>query len=167
MIADEGALDRIQLMWNMFYHFYLDQSSHSLLLHQCNKLIDASETLEAWSNSQYGQFLHVCTTHTLSELRRHWNLYAQTERFTEKERMRFKDAFTVGARTKLASTLEDGTNIQTACRSAGPLWLATSRLKTGAIGESVRIGITRNVACKLRFYERGNPYVSGPKRLGR
>ena len=43
--------------------------------------------------------------------------------------------------------------------AAGPLWLATSRLKTGAIGESVRIGITRNVACKLRFYERGNPCV--------
>src|SRR6202046_1578669 len=48
---------------------------------------------------------------------------------------------------------------------AGPLWLATSRLKTGAIGESVRIGLTRNVDRKLRFYERCNPYVSGPKRL--
>jgi len=49
--------------------------------------------------------------------------------------------------------------------AAGPLWLATSRRKTGAIGESVRIGLTRNVDRKLRFYERGNPYVSGPKRL--
>src|SRR6202161_3686441 len=49
--------------------------------------------------------------------------------------------------------------------AAGPLWLATSRLKTGAIGKSVRIGLTRNVDRKLRFYERGNPYVSGPKKL--
>jgi len=49
--------------------------------------------------------------------------------------------------------------------AAGPLWLATSRRKAGAIGESVRIGLTRNVDRKLRFYERGNPYVSGPKRL--
>jgi DNA-3-methyladenine glycosylase len=49
--------------------------------------------------------------------------------------------------------------------AAGPLWLATSRRKTGAIGDSVRIGLTRNVDRKLRFYERGNPYVSGPKRL--
>jgi DNA-3-methyladenine glycosylase len=49
--------------------------------------------------------------------------------------------------------------------AAGPLWLATSRLKTGAIGTSARIGLTRNVDRKLRFYERGNPYVSGPKRL--
>ena len=49
--------------------------------------------------------------------------------------------------------------------AAGPLWLATSRRKTGAIGKSVRIGLTRNVDRKLRFYERRNPYVSGPKRL--
>jgi DNA-3-methyladenine glycosylase len=49
--------------------------------------------------------------------------------------------------------------------SAGPLWLATSRQKTGAIGQSVRIGLTRNVDRQLRFYERGSPYVSGPKRL--
>jgi DNA-3-methyladenine glycosylase len=49
--------------------------------------------------------------------------------------------------------------------AAGPLWLATSRRKTGAIGKSVRIGLTRNVDRKLRFYERGNPYVSGPKSL--
>ena len=49
--------------------------------------------------------------------------------------------------------------------AAGPLWLATSRRKTAAIGKSVRIGLTRNVVSKLRFYELGNPYVSGPKRL--
>ena len=49
--------------------------------------------------------------------------------------------------------------------AAGPLWLATSPRRTGVIGRSVRIGLTRNVDRKLRFYERGNPYVSGPKRL--
>jgi DNA-3-methyladenine glycosylase len=49
--------------------------------------------------------------------------------------------------------------------AAGPLWLATSRRETGGIGKSVRIGLTRNVDRRLRFYERANPYVSGPKRL--
>ncbi len=47
----------------------------------------------------------------------------------------------------------------------GPLWLAASRRKAGVIGESARIGLTRNVGLKLRFYEQGNRYVSGPKRL--
>ena len=49
--------------------------------------------------------------------------------------------------------------------AAGALWLATSRRETGAVGKSVRIGLTRNVDRRLRFYERGNPYVSGPKML--
>ena len=49
--------------------------------------------------------------------------------------------------------------------AAGRLWLAGTAQSTGAIGESVRIGLTRNVDAPWRFYERGNPYVSGPKRL--
>jgi DNA-3-methyladenine glycosylase len=49
--------------------------------------------------------------------------------------------------------------------AAGSLWLATIGRKTGAIGTSVRIGLTRNVDRQLRFYERGSPYVSGPKSL--
>src|SRR5579863_10381556 len=36
----------------------------------------------------------------------------------------------------------------------GPLRLAIGPPKTGAIGKSVRIGLTRNVDRKLRFYER-------------
>src|ERR1700722_17254557 len=48
---------------------------------------------------------------------------------------------------------------------AGPLRLAASRLETGAIGARVRIGLARNAEAKLRFYERGNAYVSGPKKL--
>ena len=49
--------------------------------------------------------------------------------------------------------------------AAGPLWLAATARNTGAIGKSTRIGLTRNVDPPWRFYERGNPYVSGPKRL--
>jgi len=47
----------------------------------------------------------------------------------------------------------------------GPLWLGSAVKPAGTIGESVRIGITREVDRLLRFYERGNPFVSGPKRL--
>lgn len=47
----------------------------------------------------------------------------------------------------------------------GPLWLGTAARRTGPMVESIRIGITREAHRKWRFYERGNPYVSGPKRL--
>jgi DNA-3-methyladenine glycosylase len=52
----------------------------------------------------------------------------------------------------------------------GALWLGviTGEPHTDAqrvIGETVRIGITRAADDVLRFYEAGNPFVSGPKRL--
>jgi DNA-3-methyladenine glycosylase len=47
----------------------------------------------------------------------------------------------------------------------GPLWLGVTRHPTGPIGKSVRIGISRAADLSLRFYEKGNPFVSGPKRL--
>ena len=54
---------------------------------------------------------------------------------------------------------EDGLDL---C-AAGPLWLGASVRPAGKIGRSVRIGISRDTRRLLRFYERGSPYVSGPK----
>lgn len=47
----------------------------------------------------------------------------------------------------------------------GPLRLAEAMEKGGRIGTSVRIGLTRAADRVLRFYERGSPFVSGPKVL--
>src|SRR5262249_17857064 len=45
------------------------------------------------------------------------------------------------------------------------LWLGTPARRIGPIRTSPRIGITREVERKRRFFESGNPYVSGPKSL--
>jgi DNA-3-methyladenine glycosylase len=47
----------------------------------------------------------------------------------------------------------------------GPLWLGAPVRPAGPIGISVRIGITKDAHRLLRFYERGNPFVSGSKQL--
>jgi DNA-3-methyladenine glycosylase len=47
----------------------------------------------------------------------------------------------------------------------GTLWLGAINRPAGPIAKTVRIGITRAAGKLLRFVERGNPFVSGPKRL--
>jgi DNA-3-methyladenine glycosylase len=72
---------------------------------------------------------------------------------------------------RLASALQinrlhDGIDL---CSPTSKLWLGewTDRNAASAfrIGKTVRIGITRAADRPLRFYEIGNPHVSGPKRL--
>jgi DNA-3-methyladenine glycosylase len=50
---------------------------------------------------------------------------------------------------------------------AGPLWLGSDGQAPGEIGLSKRIGITRAPDSPLRFYVRGNGFVSGPRALNR
>ncbi|TPL82915.1 DNA-3-methyladenine glycosylase [Mesorhizobium sp. B2-3-14] len=52
------------------------------------------------------------------------------------------------------------------CRK-GPLWLAHDECEPGAIGQGIRIGISKNADRLLRFYVRESPFVSGPASLNR
>lgn len=45
------------------------------------------------------------------------------------------------------------------------LWLGRASHEAGRIGKSKRIGITKAAGRRLRFYEVGNRYVSGPRAL--
>jgi len=47
----------------------------------------------------------------------------------------------------------------------GPLWLGRDDHEGGEVGESIRIGITKDADRLLRFYVRDSPFVSGPKSL--
>ncbi len=50
------------------------------------------------------------------------------------------------------------------CRK-GPLWLGRGDHEPGEIGQSIRIGISRDANRRLRFYLRDSPFVSGPRSL--
>lgn len=67
------------------------------------------------------------------------------------------------ARLAAAFGVDGALNGADLCRK-GPLWLASGEARS-EIGESVRIGLTRAVDARLRFFERHSPYLSGPKAL--
>ena len=67
---------------------------------------------------------------------------------------------------RLAAALDvdrrlDGVDL---CR-VGPLWLARDDRDAPEVGVSTRIGLSREADRPLRFYVRGNRFVSGPKML--
>jgi DNA-3-methyladenine glycosylase len=51
--------------------------------------------------------------------------------------------------------------------NVGPLWLADDGHAAPDIGTSPRIGISRAAEAPLRFFDRGSPYLSGPKSRNR
>ncbi len=49
--------------------------------------------------------------------------------------------------------------------ASGPLWIGSDGTIIGAIGQSVRIGITKGALLPLRYFVAGSDFLSGPRRL--
>ena len=94
MIADHrSSASTIDNMWNIFFHFFLDEDSTTLLEAQCQKLLNESTSFDAWNQSAYSSFLRFCSEHTRLELRRHWQLYADAGKLLPGQKQETKDTF--------------------------------------------------------------------------
>ncbi|KAF9476995.1 hypothetical protein BDN70DRAFT_862417 [Pholiota conissans] len=106
--------------WSIFYHLFLDEPSFNILIAQCRTLLQSSSDMTTWKNSKYGSFIRFCTDHTLSEIRRHWGLYAESKDLTEAEHKAWKASFL--AEMKAVRDARGAT--VTTLRSAGPLFIS-------------------------------------------
>ncbi|KAJ6456177.1 hypothetical protein C8R45DRAFT_881019 [Mycena sanguinolenta] len=113
LIAD-NQVDK-GMIWNIFFHFYLDKDALSQLTAQCKKLLDIGESIEEWAASIYAPFLKMSTQYTLTELRRHWALYMDMHNLPAARKKAMQTAFREKA--KFASD----SRVVTSTRSAGPL----------------------------------------------
>ncbi|KAI6145467.1 hypothetical protein BKA82DRAFT_21336 [Pisolithus tinctorius] len=118
-LADDGAEDRLASIWNVFYHMMLDETSFSLLIEQCRKLVPLAESLDSWRQGPYAHIVSMCNSDTLSDISRFWKLWLGTSNFNAKQAKRFKENFQNGMKS-VRKRYKDGIII-TSMRSAGPL----------------------------------------------
>jgi hypothetical protein len=119
LFADGHPID---LIWNIFYHFRIDDSSLSLLLSQCEKLTSMSENLDLWLASPYSHFLRVCDRRTLASLHDYWRLYADGKSFSKRDNESSFSAFT----REFRKHFTDGGVNYSPSRSAGQFWGAAA-----------------------------------------
>ncbi|TEB27907.1 hypothetical protein FA13DRAFT_1666645 [Coprinellus micaceus] len=122
-------------IWNVFYHFRLDAKSHKVLIDQCNKLIDLSENGQQWRDSQYGATLRMATDYTLSELRRHWGLYAAMPELPAHHRNAIDQEFRTQAK-------KNAGRVGTVTRSLGPLLLQGTDVVASSLTSYWKSGTT-------------------------
>ncbi|KAL8814728.1 MAG: hypothetical protein Q9223_006071, partial [Gallowayella weberi] len=88
-----------------------------ILQEHTTKLLEASQCLETWLASSYGDFIQFINAATLRELRQYWTQY-KTLDVSGKINTDFRDG--MSKRTKEIGTL----NFLQGLRSAGPLWMS-------------------------------------------
>ena len=141
MITDSELSDEVlSRIWNSFFHFFLDEKSHSFLIAQCQALIDISESITAWNASKYSKFLHMCNVNTLLELRRHWELYVRAGQLPSAGKKRLKEMVFSSIRTT-KTTLHEGFGFFP-CRSAGPYFHKSTEPATQVFKHFWKTGIT-------------------------
>ncbi|KAL2016797.1 hypothetical protein VTK56DRAFT_2966 [Thermocarpiscus australiensis] len=93
LVLDGSEAISLAQLWNVYYHFYLDETDLQLVGTQARKLLSFSQTLKDWNASQYGTTLRFCDETTLSVLRDVWAKYADAvrDRHTDAYKNRFED----------------------------------------------------------------------------
>lgn len=76
LIADGEAV-RPQILWNVYYHLFLDEESVQVLQEHATKLLPASASLTTWRESEYGAKFRFTNSSTLASVRHVWAKYAE------------------------------------------------------------------------------------------
>lgn len=76
IIIDDVKGERVQQLWNIYYHVFLDTTSAKLLRSQAQKLLRAAGSLQQWADGPYAELLRFCDGTTLNVVAKLWTFYA-------------------------------------------------------------------------------------------
>jgi hypothetical protein len=70
-----GTQDYAQLLWEMYYHFFLSSEALEALLTHVKRLLEASRSMDIWNLSLYAKTLRFLSGATLRKIRGFWQNY--------------------------------------------------------------------------------------------
>nr|XP_018905173.1 PREDICTED: uncharacterized protein LOC109035832 isoform X2 [Bemisia tabaci] len=72
LLIDDKLNLNVDRIWNIYYHWSLDDDSVELLGTQIEKLLQHSKSIDEWHNSVYGSTIRFCDETSLSRVRDYW-----------------------------------------------------------------------------------------------
>ncbi|KAG8696165.1 hypothetical protein FRC08_007323 [Ceratobasidium sp. 394] len=120
LLENNENIDRV---WDIFYHFKINDEASKLLTRQSEELYNNSSDIETWRGFTYGSFLKFVDARTLAEIRRHWRSYADFPNLPPARLSKLRQEQTRLSKSVLA---ENSANISPS-RSAGMLWMEAAK----------------------------------------
>ena len=75
-LPDDGSPhSKINLLWEMYYHFFITSKALATLREHITKLLTLSGSIVEWNGSRYGLALKFFNEDTFAELGHYWRLY--------------------------------------------------------------------------------------------
>ncbi|KAK7696507.1 hypothetical protein QCA50_001165 [Cerrena zonata] len=79
LVMDESFASNARPIFSIFYDFFLTQEALSLLKTKCETLLQLAADIETWNSGPYARVIRLCSSFTLTELRRCWRAYISTD----------------------------------------------------------------------------------------
>ena len=152
----KGSNDR--LIWNIYYHLFLDNDSLELLQLQSKKLHTLSASIQSWHDSNYGGFLRFCDHETLTRVREIWNSY-NTADLSEGKKASYDKRFksTIQNAEDARKALLGQGLVLTGLRSAAPLSIQSMEDLPGLFQSFWNHGTTNGDGESLSKSKQSNP----------
>ena len=151
-LPSERIDESLRMIWNFYYHFFIDKGTLDMLLKQCQVLVDLSPDIETWNNSKYGTFIRFSSSQSFSVVRKHWKLYIGTKDFSKAEMESLRAEFRMGRQSDFFT----GGNL-TSLRAAGPLWTKMMDMGSKQFDRYWKTGVTFEERDKLAKANEINP----------
>ncbi|QDS76084.1 hypothetical protein FKW77_006109 [Venturia effusa] len=121
LVLETNSIDQSQLIWDIYYHFYIDTTALNLLVEQSQKLVSFASSLESWKNSKYGSLFRFCDSGTFLKVVDIWRGYAVTDKTKqEKFSAKFRSDLNKSAEVKKSAVGSTGF-VLSGFRSASPI----------------------------------------------